>query len=223
MKSFFLSLFLALGLFSLAVWITTGSRLEARREARLGELEARLRSCEAELREGRQREAAAAGVLRGCVARGEALVGRLREIDGRSGGSTGAADPAGEFVSRAELDEVVSAVNEIVDAVDVLTAKAALEPPTSPTNEIFLPPEVAVWSDQDRDGDLDVSLTNSRQGAANALSWSARKGFAQSAPGQLGRIYVIDAPSQEPAANGSEVSEEPAQPEEPPEAPEPDR
>jgi hypothetical protein len=108
----------------LTIGIALGWRRQAVFEARLADLDTRLRSGEEEMRLLKEREAAAAMVLRGCVARGEALVGRLREIDERGRGAAG----DGQLVSRSELDEVVSAVNELVDTVDGLTATMDAKP-----------------------------------------------------------------------------------------------
>ena len=108
----------------LTLGIAAAWRREAGLEARLSALETRLRSGEEEIRLLKEKEASAATRLRACVARGDALVGRLREIDEK--GRRAAGDD--QHVSRSELDEVVSAVNELVDTVDGLTAAMDARP-----------------------------------------------------------------------------------------------
>ena len=142
----------SLGSCSLLLICVIAVRARCDLELAITRLEERQRGLENELRERSVAEAQFVPAIRRLEARGTAVAEHLQELQSQM--ATAEMGPSARLVSSAELDEVVSAVNELVDVVDDLSGRMDAPLVTAAGVDSGL----AADFDWDGDGDGDLFL-----------------------------------------------------------------
>lgn len=179
MKNAAIAFLLSVGICLFALLVHAAGRRQARLEDLIARLDGRGRAVEAELERLKSSQAGVVPVLRDCARRGELLEERVHALEEKIKRAPLSGGTAASAVTHEELDEVVTAVNELVEVVDGLSAKVE----ASSQSQVALNAASVLITEFSGDGSRLVYDLGGRRNTVRL--WDAASGAARLAAGQV--------------------------------------